>query len=290
MDNYDLFENQKVQPKFNKEDWAQQKNDRRKTAYETIGNVAIKIATDPTMFQSYLDVQSRFDKYSSNNALLILSQKPQATQIRDSGGWKELKSYINKGEKGITILEPGDKYERENGTQGTNYNPKVVFDVSQTNYSKSTKDKPINLRNAIKALLDYAPARVVTCDRTETGEVSFYDPNKNEIQMVKGLTADKIIIHLSQELAHAQIATNTPDYNRTTANFHAYCTSYMMAKKFGIDTKEFNFSSIPDVYKGLEAQDITSDLSSLQSIHKPMSERVNNNLYRQEQKKNQSER
>jgi len=64
----------------------------------------------------------------------------------------------------------------------------------------------------------------------------------------------------------------------------------MVAKKFGLDTKEFDFGSVSKVYEGLESQDITNNLSNLQSIHKPISERVNKNIYHLEQKKKLTER
>ena len=39
---------------------------------------------------------------------------------------------MKKNQKGIVILEPGDEYTREDGSIGVSYNPKKVFDITQT--------------------------------------------------------------------------------------------------------------------------------------------------------------
>jgi len=154
MDNLDnLFDNQKTEPTFDVNEWAQNKNEKRTRAYETISNTSMKIGSDSQMFQKYLDIQSQFDVYSSNNVILILSQKPEATMIKDSATWRKSKTYIKKGEKRFTILEPGKKYQRDDGTMSISYNPKTVFDISQTTAQPQNKSKS-NLIMAIQSLLD----------------------------------------------------------------------------------------------------------------------------------------
>ena len=117
---------------FDKEAWAAKKQAERNSAYELIDRTAESVATDGTTFQSYLDVQSRFDRYSVGNALLITAQKPDAQRIGDFDYWKDQGGYVKKNQKGIVILEPGDEYTREDGSIGVSYNPKKVFDITQT--------------------------------------------------------------------------------------------------------------------------------------------------------------
>lgn len=69
-------------------------------------------------------MQSRFDRYSVGNALLITAQMPQATQFKDFDAWKENGVSIKKQQKGITILEPGEEYTREDSSVGVSYNVK----------------------------------------------------------------------------------------------------------------------------------------------------------------------
>lgn len=115
---------------FNKEEWAKQKQEEREKAYDLIESTAKNIVTDIDKFKTYLDVQSRFEKYSVGNGLLITAQMPTATQIKDYRDWKgAIKNFDNP----IIILEPGSQYTRVDGTVGTSYNPKKMYDISCTN-------------------------------------------------------------------------------------------------------------------------------------------------------------
>ena len=98
---------------FNKDEWAARKQQERADAYALIDRAAEDAAKDGGVFQGYLDVQSRFDRYSVGNALLITIQMPEATRLADYNGWKDNNVYVKKGATGITILEPGDEYTRE---------------------------------------------------------------------------------------------------------------------------------------------------------------------------------
>lgn len=84
---------------FNKEEWAAQKKQERESAFAMIDETAQRMANDGSLFQSYLDVQARFDRYSVGNAVLITAQKADATQLSDFKGWKNNGVFIKKGRK-----------------------------------------------------------------------------------------------------------------------------------------------------------------------------------------------
>ena len=67
---------------FNKEEWAAQKQEQRKAAYELIDTTCEKMMADGGAFQQYLDVQGHFDRYSVNNAILVSAQMPEATLLQ----------------------------------------------------------------------------------------------------------------------------------------------------------------------------------------------------------------
>ena len=138
MSNFDdIFEGnasrkgQTNQP-FDKEAWAEKKQAERQAVYDLADTTAEAVSANGSKFQAYLDVQTRFSRYSATNVLLILAQKPDATQLKDFDGWKDAGASIKRQQKGISILEPGEEYEREDGSIGTSYNVKRVFDISQT--------------------------------------------------------------------------------------------------------------------------------------------------------------
>ena len=61
---------------FDKDEWAAQKKQERENAFDLIDETAQHMTNDGELFQSYLDVQARFDRYSVGNAILITAQKP----------------------------------------------------------------------------------------------------------------------------------------------------------------------------------------------------------------------
>ena len=64
---------------------------------------------DSDSFRRYLDVQSRFHRYSWRNVALILSQRPDATQVAGYNAWLKLHRYVRRGEHGIKIIVPMSK-------------------------------------------------------------------------------------------------------------------------------------------------------------------------------------
>lgn len=118
-------------PQLSPEEWKAKKQAEKDAVYQLIDETATAIVQDGEKFRGFLDTQARLDRYSAANALLIYSQYPKATQLKDFGDWAEEKVSINKGAKSISILEPVE-YTKADGTPGVSYNVKKVFDVSQT--------------------------------------------------------------------------------------------------------------------------------------------------------------
>ena len=94
----------------------------------------------------YLDIMSRFHRYSLNNQILIARQKPDATYVAGYNAWiKNFDRHVKKNETGIRILAP-QKHQIEVETDRVDesgnavkekrevisFRPVTVFDVSQT--------------------------------------------------------------------------------------------------------------------------------------------------------------
>ena len=191
---------------FNKEEWAAQKKQERESAFAMIDETAQRMANDGSRFQSYLDVQARFDRYSVGNAVLITAQKADATQLSDFKGWKNNGVFIKKGESGIVLLEPGEEYTKEDGTVGVSYNSKKVFDISQT--TAKAKDRPAMKRDErllLKAIIHNAPCPIEISQKLPENINAVYRPDDKKIYVRPGLEAGDIFRGISQELAHAHL-------------------------------------------------------------------------------------
>lgn len=269
---------------FDKEAWAQKKQGLRQWAYETIDAATTAIAQSGDEFQRYLDVQSRFDRYSVSNALLILAQRPEATRIADFDTWKEQGVFIRRKETGFYILEPGEEYRREDGSTGISYNLKKMFDIAQTT-ANTKREQPAypDDRMRIKALMDRAPVPIVIGDALPPEAHALYQPDMRNIVIRRGLDAGDIFRSLAQELAHAELDRGDGRYSRSDFTFHAYCASYMLCKQFGVDTSSFRFHRMQEKLKDIEPQQIRTELAVMKDTAHDMARRMNRMLAQQRQ-------
>src|SRR5215218_8221082 len=72
---------------------------------------------DSETFRAYLTAQARFHQYSFGNVLLILAQKPDATQVAGYRTWQSLDRHVKRGEKAIRIIAPAAYKKKEQDAQ-----------------------------------------------------------------------------------------------------------------------------------------------------------------------------
>lgn len=101
--------------------------------------------------KAYLAAMAKFPRYSLNNLLLIMSQRPDAQHCAGMKTWNRLGRYVRKGEHGIAILAPCIKRRKSKSTAAEHksclqlarqegevdevvvgFRDAYVFDVSQT--------------------------------------------------------------------------------------------------------------------------------------------------------------
>ena len=270
---------------------AESKNNRNR-CYELSEQVTAQVATDGQMFQKYLDVQSTFDRYTANNALLILAQRPDAQRLGDYGYWRDHGTYVKRMERQnpILIMEPGKTYEREDGSIGTYYNAKKLYDISQTTMTdKTAKENQYDERSLIRALVSNPPANIVAAepDQMPDEKGAYFEPEEKCIYVRKGMDAQEIFQSLVSELVFAGCAEGNPDYDRSEDAFHAYCASYMLSKKYGMDISQFDFTHAPEFFENMEPQEVRGELSKARDAANAISARMAKVL---EQDKNLNQR
>ena len=99
-------------------------------------------------YKKYLDFCAKLPRYSVNNQILIMLQKPDATMCQSFTGWKEMGRFVKKGEKGIRVLAPSPyKVEREQDKLDASGNPVLNSDgepVKETVEMKVNAFKPVS--------------------------------------------------------------------------------------------------------------------------------------------------
>ena len=209
-------------------------------------------------------MQSRFSRYTPTNALLILAQMPEAIQLKDFDGWKEAGVSVQRKPKSVKILEPGKEYDREDGTRGTSFEVKRVYDVSQTRGRvRSAPAVKLDDRVLLKALIHRTPVPIQTVDSLPNNMGAMYDHNQQVIFVCRGMSAKDIFCSVSKELAHAELAGTRQDYNRNDAAFKAYSASYLLCKRHGVDVSDYNFSRLPASFRESNPQQVRETLTEI---------------------------
>lgn len=258
---------------FDRNAWIKKKQEERKGAYDLIDKTASEIVNDNEKFKTYLDVQCRMDKYSVGNALLITAQMPNATQLKEFEDWKEAGAFIKKNATSITILEPGDPYTRADGTQAISYNPKKMFDISQTTFRQNNRVMGYDEKTKLTALLKDCPVNVKAVDEIDgTNIVAQWNKQDNVLYVKRGGETKDIFRELSSELARVGLEETG---NASLDNFKCKCTSYMLCKKYGIDVSSFDLSSIPDSLKSMSSSEIRNELGTIRNALEDINSRMN---------------
>lgn len=253
-----------------------------------IDDTAKDVVSSPDKFEAFLNTQSKIDRYLAVNTLLIYNQYHNATQLKDFDDWGKEKVSIKKEMRSIRILEPVE-YSKKDGTTGISYNVKRVFDVTQTNGTK-TPSPTINKdpRNLIKVMLDSSPVNVESSDNLPyTNGAAYYDNDRQTIY-VKRNVGDSVLVlqSVAQELGQAQLSINSERYSRNESAFSAMCIGYMLCKKYGVDTQNFAINRIPDSLKNGDVKEIRAELSKTRNAMSEIHSRINDELYKQKQARN----
>ena len=257
----------------------------KEAVYQMADDAAKAIVSDPEKFKAFLDTQSRLDRYSAVNALLIFKQLPEASQLKNFDDWSKDNIKITKGAKSISILEPVE-YAKRDGTTGISYNVKKVFDVSQTN-GKRPPAPTVNRdpKALITTMLDSSPVNVEAADDLPYPNMAAFYNNEEQTLYVKRDVGDSVAVAqcVAQELGHAQLSINSDSYSRSDMGFQAVCIGYMLCKKYGIDTQNFAINRIPDKLANKEPKDIRYELSKTRNAMADIHSRVSDELYKKKQ-------
>ena len=238
-----------------------------KTATEELNN--------PDTVMAYLDIQSRFDRYSVSNALLVAYQNPEATRLCDSKTWQKNHVFINKGETGIIILEPGKEYTKDDGTTATPYNAKKVFDISQTNAKKRNyQRKAPDARVIVKAMIKTSPVPVEISNQLPEGVNAKYQPEAKKIFVRQGLEGDDIVRSLSKEIAFARL--DKGGFDRENLEFSAQAISYITTSRAGFEPEPIK--KVSEKFVALEEKDKRKELSQVRDHANSMSNTISKTI------------
>lgn len=212
-------------------------------------------------FRRYLRFSARFHRYSANNALLILAQRPDATRVAGYGAWRSMGRQVRRGEKGIRILAPVTrKAEDERGEEEppravVGFRTATVFDVSQTDGEElpeapTPEDLGAADPSGVAARLYVALRRVceaegvaVEAEDLALGEYGGYQRGAKRITLNRSLSEVDRATTLAHELAHHLLHAQGGG-GKAARETEAEGVSYALFSCFGLDTARFSFAYV----------------------------------------------
>lgn len=238
--------------------------DRRAEAEALHESIAAQVETlrDSDAWRAFLDFARSFHRYSLNNLLLILSQRPTATRVAGFRQWQAKGRQVRKGEKGLRIFGYAQKKvtDAETGEEEkVTYFPMLsVFDIDQTDPIEGTDD-PTELvqrltgddpRGILAAVTDILEARGWTV-RHEVipGDANGYATMDGSCVVVidsnlSPAHAAKTALH---EAAHVLLHAEDEDHagdDRATGEVEAESVAYVVAGLLGMDTAAYSIGYV----------------------------------------------
>lgn len=249
--------------------WQEQQSRERKEAYETIEKMAFAIKSNGDKFKQYLDIQSRFKKHSVGNCFLIQVRQPDTKIFRDKAGWNKAGIELIKNPKSFKILEPS-KSEKSGRVY---YNPKAVYDISQTNADQQLPEINYSNKELLTAFIHNCFAQIKVVDKLPDDTISSkYDKNDNILYVCRGMERELLFQSLSQELASIEMRQESESSYK---EFKGYCISYMLCKRYGIDVSNYDFNRLPDEIRRLDTNiDIRTELDTIRVDFEKIDDRI----------------
>ena len=265
-----------------KENWLEKNKEQKAKAYADMEEMTELIRKDPDMFKKYLELQSKFNRYSSGNCLILLKNCPNAKQFKEREEWKRDGITVNKDAKGFTFLKAHTKDDV------TYFNAKTAYDISETDAIVEEKVYNFNDNKLATAFLNSCSVYVELKEEMENGLCAKYDKEQSKLFIAKNIDdRDEFFNQLSQELAYIQLSN---EMSSEYKNFKAYCISYMICNKYGIDTSKYNFNSLPKEFISQDStQSIREELNKIRESFEKINNRIYDNLQKsvkQKEKKN----
>lgn len=279
-------ESEIAHPRLTPEEYARKKQAEREGVYMLVEVAASEIVQSPENFRQFLNIQSRMDRYSTANALLIYKQFPRATQLKEFSDWAAENVRVSKGEKSVLILEPSE-YVKRDGSQGLGFQVKKVFDILQTNSRRPAQCLAVSPKELADAMLQASPVSVQMVDGfPDPDRAVFYSESNQALFLKRNVDSDIAFCqNLARELGRASLAQLAAGENRQEQDFQAECVGYMFCRKYGSDTRCFAVGQIPEDWKQLDARGLRGKLSEIRSAFTELHSRTFESLYRNRQER-----
>lgn len=236
----------------------------------------VKDIFDGANYQQYLNFCAKLPRYSANNQILIMMQKPDATMCQSFTNWKEVNRHVRKGEKGIRILAPAPyKMQKEQEKVDASgkavldkdgepvketvevtinaFKPVSTFDISQTEGEPIPTPGVDELTGSVEgyetllaAIKEVVPVPI-SFEQIESGAKGFYHLEENRIVVQEGMSEAQTVKTLLHEASHQALHSKEAmdsageKKSKNQKETEAESVAYVVCQHYGIDTSDYSF-------------------------------------------------
>ncbi|NNN10175.1 MAG: ImmA/IrrE family metallo-endopeptidase, partial [Acidimicrobiaceae bacterium] len=215
--------------------------------------------TTSEKWTQYLDVQSKFYRYSPNNVMLLMMQNPYATRVAGYKKWLELGRQVMAKESALRILAPmtyqKDNLEGEKTSEIRGFKMVPVFDISQTEGPDLpdivSKLQGLAPEGVFKKLKDFANTigfRVERPESLDSGANGDTSHVSGLIRVVSSNSEAQQAKTLAHEIGHALLhdpgVDSTKELTRGLKELEAESAAYVICTALGMDTSDYSFGYV----------------------------------------------
>jgi len=248
----------------------------------------------------YLNFCARLPRYSVNNQILIMLQRPNATMCQSFTGWKNMNRYVRRGERSIRILAPApykkcieqDRLDISGrpmkGTNGeilkesvevtiTSFKPISTFDISQTEGEPIPELGITELIGSVDGytqLLDAIKESVpvpISFEDIPSGAKGFYSIEDDRIAIQNNMSEAQTIKTIIHEAAHQalhskeRMSKDVKQKSRNQRETEAESVAYIICQHFGIDTSDYSFGYVASWSADKDTPELKSSLDTIRN-------------------------
>ena len=232
--------------------------------------------TTSERWTQYLDMQSRFYAYSTNNVMLIQLQNPYATRVAGYKAWQALDHQVMAKESALRILAPmkykgDDALEGEDAREIRGFKLVPVFDISQTEGPDLpdivSKLEGLAPEGVFVRLTEFANSIGFCVERPESldsGANGDTNHSSGIIRVVSSNSEAQQAKTLAHEIGHALLhdpeSVTTKDLTRGLKELEAESAAYVICTALGMDASDYSFGYVagwaggaPEAIQGIKA-------------------------------------
>ena len=242
---------------------------------------ALQAGHSETLTQ-YIAAMARFHHYSLHNVMLIVSQKPNATQVAGFHAWHKLGRFVKKGEKGILILAPimrtkaksNGATEQDESSVAVGFHAAYVFDLSQTDGQPLPEIGNVNgdPRGYRERLAKFAAEHSIVIEYSDQIAPARGMSEGGRITLLPGQSPAEEFATLAHEVAHEMMHRDErrSSTSKCIRETEAVAVAFVVCSAIGLET-----GSAAQDYIGLYGGDAKLLTESLEYVQRTATQILN---------------